>query len=439
MHVYYFKLNFLIMSKGIISSASEKLFDIFYGDCNSIVQSSSPNKYALQKCIENNKIPVIDCSSIIGNVGKTTNGYVFSKCMEERKLGLYKFINDTNRHRGHTYTHGVNTDSVKFNPSGSCMPGGLYFTDGQNVLSFDRYGTKICKVQPLPYSKVYIDNCKFKADVLNVDLENCMSPKDFIKKLNKEQLLSLLENQNFFGHGQLVLDIVDVKIIDDEVCEKICSLRTFDFSTSNTELIEKLLTFLKKIENKTTLLNLLENQNLFLNGQLVLDILDVKIIDDEVCEKICSLRTFDFSTSNTELIEKLRTFVKKMDAVQIMKNAKKNAYFLTVLADDAITEELCTELIRIGYPLHKIISKEKIESFSNNFFELFSDKFPYYINVIPKKYLTHEMCRRAIRSGVHTSQIPEKFLTKELVELYEELVELHEAYREKASGPWVSY
>jgi hypothetical protein len=359
------------MSKGIISSASDKLFDIFYGDCNSIVQSSSPNKDGLQKCLENNKIPVIDCDSIIGNVGKTTNGYVFSKCMEERKLGLYKFINDTNRHKGHTYTHGVNTDSVKFNPSGSCEPGGLYFANFQNVLSFSSHGTKICKVQPLPYSRVYIDDGKFKADVLNVDLENCMSPEDFIKKLDKEQLL-----------------------------------------------------------------NLLENQNLFCNGQLVLDIVDVKIIDDEVCEKICSLRTFDFSTSNTELIEKLRTFVKKMDATQIMKNTKRNAYFLTVLADDAITEELCTELIRSGYPFHNIISKEKIESFSNNFFELFSDKFPHHINVIPKKYLTHEMCRHAILSGVSMSELPEKFLTRELVELYEKL---YEECLEKAIGSCASY
>jgi hypothetical protein len=358
------------MSKGIISVASDRLFDFWYGDCNDVTQSIKPNKYALQKCIEKKKVPPINCDSIIGNTGKTTNGYIFTKCMEERKLGLYKFIG--NNHYGYTYKHGINKDPIKFNPSGSCVPGGLYFADTKRILDFSNYGTKICKVQPLPNSSVYIDDGKYKADVIHVDLENCMSEKDFIDTLDKDQLLDLLEN-NY------------------------------------------------------------PNQQIF-------DNLNIKIVDDEICKKICELHRWKFFTLNRELIEKLKMYVKKMDTEQIIKYVRNNSSFINIVGDDIINEQFCTELLKYSGPFPFAVPKGKIKSFSRKFFDKFLSVYPQEIENVPdehidkqlfdwylvnyprhcvhsrfKKYLTQEICLTAINSGAYVSEIPDEYINEEFI------------------------
>jgi hypothetical protein len=233
----------------------------------------------------------------------------------------------------------------------------------------------ICKVKPLPHSSVYIENGngKYRADMLDIQFETCMSFVDFVKDIDKDKLLNLPDT-----HYLNVLD---------------------KFKT-----------------------------------------LDATIVDDEVCEKFCSLKNFQFVSSNTELIEKLRAFVKKMDCEQIMKYAKNNVYFLNLVSDDVITEELCTELITHGSKIFLSVGKEKISSFSRKFFDLFASKFSYAVGYIPdkyideqmckwfldnhpnilladsrfEKYLTHEICERAISFGGNISMVPKKYLTYEM-------------------------
>jgi hypothetical protein len=50
-------------------------------------------------------------------------------CGRDIKLPIYKILNENMTHNGYVYKLGTNTDSLPFNPKGSCRPGGLYFAD----------------------------------------------------------------------------------------------------------------------------------------------------------------------------------------------------------------------------------------------------------------------------------------------------------------------
>lgn len=45
----------------------------------------------------------------------------------------YKVLTSEMCHRGFQYQEGLNVDNQKFNPSGSCEGGGLYYTDLENL------------------------------------------------------------------------------------------------------------------------------------------------------------------------------------------------------------------------------------------------------------------------------------------------------------------
>lgn len=77
---------------------------------------------------------------------------------------FYTVLSDDLCHNGFRYKLGLNTDINKFNPSGSCTQGGLYFTNIQNLLKFMSYGSKIGIVTVPDDAKVYVENDKFKAD-----------------------------------------------------------------------------------------------------------------------------------------------------------------------------------------------------------------------------------------------------------------------------------
>jgi hypothetical protein len=80
---------------------------------------------------------------------------------------LIKFLNE--KHRSvhfFQYKLGLNEDSVKFNPSRSCAPGGLYYTDIKNGHNWFHYGDVVAIIQIPNNAQVYNNPCntKFKAD-----------------------------------------------------------------------------------------------------------------------------------------------------------------------------------------------------------------------------------------------------------------------------------
>jgi hypothetical protein len=88
------------------------------------------------------------------------------------KTRFIKLTNIVENHNGFRFKTGLNIDDKKFNPNKECGPGGIYFTDIDNLPYWTCYGhryteMKYCRVVTLlPRSKVYIEDRKLKADRL---------------------------------------------------------------------------------------------------------------------------------------------------------------------------------------------------------------------------------------------------------------------------------
>jgi hypothetical protein len=95
------------------------------------------------------------------------------KRSSELTFAGWKIVKKSKQHFDHTYKEGLNIDKKKFNPSGHCKEGGLYFAS-TNVLSFlflyqfNDIGT-IHRVYTYPDSQVYHENEKSKTDKFWLD------------------------------------------------------------------------------------------------------------------------------------------------------------------------------------------------------------------------------------------------------------------------------
>lgn len=83
--------------------------------------------------------------------------------------GIYfKFVMSDLSRNGLTYHLGRNVDPVEFNPTGSCRPGGIYFTDAQHIRGFVNYGTVIAILEPVGQSYEDPQGGKWKAHEVNI-------------------------------------------------------------------------------------------------------------------------------------------------------------------------------------------------------------------------------------------------------------------------------
>ena len=69
-------------------------------------------------------------------------------------MNFYKILNDNEKHQGLQYKTGLNIDPHKFNPSGDCQPGGIYFAS-KDILAFLDYGPWIRKVTLPKNARIY--------------------------------------------------------------------------------------------------------------------------------------------------------------------------------------------------------------------------------------------------------------------------------------------
>jgi hypothetical protein len=60
--------------------------------------------------------------------GKVLPGKEFNKLNKGKQL--IKLTNIEENHNGFQFNTGLNIDTVPFNPSGDCKPGGIYFCEG---------------------------------------------------------------------------------------------------------------------------------------------------------------------------------------------------------------------------------------------------------------------------------------------------------------------
>jgi len=104
----------------------------------------------------------------------------------------WKVLRADLKHYGFQYREGLNIDTVHFNPSGECLPGGLYYTDTYNIPFFFHYGTKIARVTIPKGTRVHHEGNKSKADRLIlsdiVDIKDWCMWKDYKVCLNAVKL-----------------------------------------------------------------------------------------------------------------------------------------------------------------------------------------------------------------------------------------------------------
>jgi hypothetical protein len=97
----------------------------------------------------------------------------------DRKKRYVKILTKDLVHFNFQYKEGLNIDTVPFNPTGSCQPGGLYFTTMENVFNYLYYGTKIADVEIPDDAKVYDEGDKWKADKIIIkNIRNLVEWKD---------------------------------------------------------------------------------------------------------------------------------------------------------------------------------------------------------------------------------------------------------------------
>jgi hypothetical protein len=88
----------------------------------------------------------------------------------DRTKTYYKCLRQDLTHHGFKYQVGLNVDTIAFNPTGSCQPGGLYFTDKENLHEYFNHGYLIADIRIPKDAKVYQDpeEYKWKADKIEI-------------------------------------------------------------------------------------------------------------------------------------------------------------------------------------------------------------------------------------------------------------------------------
>ena len=125
----------------------------------------------------------------------------------------YKVLNAEECHNGFQYIEGLNVLRKPFNddPKASCVPGGLYFANANNISKFDGYGPHVRQVTfPLedPNFKVVADCAdKFRANMIILGPRlsvkerlrlGCLTGIRNDEELADEDILEYLTHQPFY-------------------------------------------------------------------------------------------------------------------------------------------------------------------------------------------------------------------------------------------------
>lgn len=78
-----------------------------------------------------------------------------------------KLTNSNECHNGFQFRDGLNSDTVEFDPTGECSPGGLYFCEQSKIMKWIDYDGQMFYIRHVIIpddARVYIEENKFKAD-----------------------------------------------------------------------------------------------------------------------------------------------------------------------------------------------------------------------------------------------------------------------------------
>src|SRR3990172_5198058 len=101
----------------------------------------------------------------------------------------FKVLRSDLTHHGFKYQKGVNTDTIPFNPVGSCVPGGIYFTDADHIHEFLDHGSLIATVEIPEGTETVKDGLnKWRTHSINIiDYTSDLSKLDISYEKNKNK------------------------------------------------------------------------------------------------------------------------------------------------------------------------------------------------------------------------------------------------------------
>ena len=108
-----------------------------------------------------------------------------------------KILRKDMTHHKFLYKEGLNVDTIPFNPTGTCSPGGLYFCTLEDMPLYIEYGTLIADVELPADAAVYAEDHKVKADkiilknIRPIQDHQCWSDLNFCKLSVQQDGLAL--------------------------------------------------------------------------------------------------------------------------------------------------------------------------------------------------------------------------------------------------------
>jgi hypothetical protein len=106
---------------------------------------------------------------------------------------MYKLLYSNRYHNGVTYEEGLNVDPLPFNPSGSCLPGGLYYTSLEHLPKWmDPSWPLIADVTLPADTLVYAEPCGTKWKANQLVLSNIRLLREFLAELDEQMVYQLV-------------------------------------------------------------------------------------------------------------------------------------------------------------------------------------------------------------------------------------------------------
>uniref|UniRef100_A0A6C0E5U3 Uncharacterized protein n=1 Tax=viral metagenome TaxID=1070528 RepID=A0A6C0E5U3_9ZZZZ len=117
---------------------------------------------------------------------------------------LIKIIRSDKCHNGFTYKIGLNILDKPFEPKGSCVPGGLYYTNIDNIPDYYGYGELLVTVRIPDDAQVVQDPCihskKWRTDKIILCEEYPLFDPETIKKFNLKITPNYIDSASMYGH-----------------------------------------------------------------------------------------------------------------------------------------------------------------------------------------------------------------------------------------------
>ena len=338
---------------------------------------------------------------------------------------FYKITNVNEVHGMMHYKDGRNVDKIKFNPHGTCLPGGIYFARKDYISMFLTYGFYIRKVRIPDEARVYEDgNDKFKADM--VDLEPRVPIKDSFLVRDKKYIYDTLKYQH------KLFEYVPKQILDEKICMRLLERDSTLFAKFPADSKTRRLC-LQLIRCNGSILYIPENMRFeelyllaFARNYGTFQYIPTHLLGKE---KFC----IDLVTRHGLIIKEFADEMKTLDvchtaikqnglALQYVPDELKdhklcsfavhqNGLALQYVPYDIRTHNMCEIAIKAGYDIVKHIPSHIIIE------DLYLKLIEYdsrTLRLMPFSEITEKMCEISIQKWRSINGIPMKILTQDM-------------------------